>query len=111
MTTRARATAAKSKARRKPREPTSIRLTRDQVEQIASEAADRALSQLFLTLGIDTSSPEGILNAQRDFQHVRAWRTSIETVKRQGIMSAIGVITVGILALIWARVGGTHTAP
>ena len=67
------------------------------------------MSRLLLTLGIDTTSPDGILAAQRDFQHVRAWRTSFETVKRQGIMTAIGVITVGILALIWQRI--SHASP
>lgn len=97
-----------SKGRRKPREP-SIRLTQDQVEQIASEAAEKALSQLLLTLGIDTSSPQGILDAQRDFQHVRNMRKSFETVKRQGLMSAIGFIMVGILALIWSKIGNPTT--
>lgn len=91
--------------RRKPRSSASIRLTQDQVEEIAADAAEKALGRLLLTLGIDTSSPEGILNAQRDFQHVRAWRHSFETVKRQGIISAIGVITVGVLALFWQKVG------
>ncbi len=56
MTTRSRATATKSRARRKQSDPTNIKLTRDQVERIASEVGERVL-QLFFTLGIDTSSP------------------------------------------------------
>lgn len=69
------------------------------------------MTRLLLTLGIDTTSPDGILAAQCDFQHVRAWRKSVETVKRQGIISAVGVITLGLLAIVWQRMGGGPSPP
>lgn len=88
----------------------NIVMTESQVKELASEIAEETVRKLFLGLGVDISSPEGILNAQQDFQHLRAWRNSVETVKQQGIISAIGVITVGVLAVLWSRVGG-HTSP
>lgn len=99
-----------SGGRRKPR-AASIHLTHEEVEEIATEAAERAVTRLLLTLGIDATSPDGILSAQRDFQHVHAWRKSVDTVKRQGIISAVGVIVLGVLALIWQRMGGGSSPP
>ena len=99
-----------SGGRRKPRSAT-ITLTAEEVEQIASDAAEQALSRFMLTLGIDTTSAEGVINAQRDFQHLHAWRRSIETVKRQGIVAAVGVIVVGLIAMVWQRISNTTGPP
>lgn len=103
-------TKPKRAAPRRASKPT-ITLTNEQVEQLASEAAEQTLQRFFLSVGIDTSTPEGILLAQRDFQHLRAWRQSVETVKRQGMVTAIGVITVGLLAMLWAKIGNPTSPP
>jgi hypothetical protein len=38
---------------------------------------------------------------QKDFQHLRDWRLSVAAIKRQGLISAMGVLTMGMLGLIW----------
>jgi Na+-translocating ferredoxin:NAD+ oxidoreductase RnfA subunit len=38
--------------------------------------------------------------------HLREWRQSVETVKRQTIITAVGIITAGLLALIWMAFRG-----
>jgi hypothetical protein len=43
---------------------------------------------------------------QRDFQHLREWRTSINTVKKQGLVTAVGIITAGILGAAWLAFKG-----
>lgn len=72
------------------------------VTRAATEAAEKAsketVSEIFKALGVDISKP---LEVQRDFAALRNWRVSSETVKRQALISAIGVLTVGLLGMIY----------
>lgn len=65
---------------------------------------EKAVQQTLLTMGIDTSDPAEM---QRDFQHLRAWRESVETVKRQGLITAVGVIVTGVIGgiVLWIKGG------
>ena len=69
------------------------------IRRIVAETVDQTLTRL----GVDTDDP---LEFQRDLQHLRQWRESIATVKRQSLMTAIGIITAGVLGLIWLAVTG-----
>lgn len=69
-------------------------MTDAELKKIVSETVDATL----LKLGIDATDP---LEFQADMQHLRAWRQSVNTVKRQSLMTAIGVLTTGILGLIY----------
>lgn len=73
------------------------------VERVAEEAAQRAVKETLLKLGVDSDDP---LEVQRDFQHLREWRTSINTVKKQGLVTAVGIITAGILGAAWLAFKG-----
>ncbi len=76
------------------------------ISQTVKEAVDDAMAENLLKLGIDVDEP---LEIQRDMQHLRTWRHSVATVKKQSLTTAIAVITVGILGLIWLAVkGGTN---
>lgn len=68
------------------------------VHKTAEEVAKRVVQETFITFGIDATNP---MEMQQDMQHLRAWRTSVSTVKRQGLMSAVGIIVIGVLGLIW----------
>lgn len=74
------------------------------VDDVAKQAAKEAVKEIFLTLGIKT---DDALEVQKDMQHLREWRESVATVKRQSLMTAIGIITAGILGLIWVAVKGS----
>lgn len=81
------------------------RITEAEARKIAKEAAAEALHGMLIRLGID---PTDELENQKDFAFVRDVRTSAATVKRQGLMVAVGIIVAGILGLIWmAMRGGT----
>lgn len=72
-------------------------MTETEIKKIVAETVVETL----IRLGVDASNP---IEVQKDFQHLRAWRNSSDTVKRQGILTAVGVLTVGILGLIWLAI-------
>lgn len=83
------------------------------VKKTAEETAEEVLRRAFISMGLDMTTPSGIVAAQADMQHLRAWRTSVETVKRQGLLTAVIILTTGLLGLVWTaiRYGNTPTAP
>ena len=68
------------------------------VKASAEAAAQATVEQMFIKLGVDISKPTEV---QADFKHLRDWRQSVEAVKRQGVLTAVGAITLGLLGLIW----------
>ena len=74
-------------------------MTEAEIRKIVAETVTETL----LKLGIDASDP---IELQADMQHVRKWRTSTETIKRQSLMTAIGIVTAGVMGLIWMVVTG-----
>lgn len=61
------------------------------------------VAETLLRMGLDSADP---IELQKDMQHLRQWRESVATVKRQGIMTAVGILTAGILGLIWLAIKG-----
>lgn len=78
------------------------------VTRVSDETARKVVAELLITLGIDTKNP---MEMQADMQHLRAWRNSVATIKRQGLLSATGIIIVGVLGLIWTAVANNHPTP
>lgn len=75
-------------------------MTETELKKIVAEA----VAETLLKLGIDASDP---VELQKDMAHLREWRESVGTIKRQSLITAIGIVTVGILGLIWAALKGT----
>lgn len=78
------------------------------VTRVSDETARKVVAELLITLGIDTKNP---MEMQADMQHLRAWRNSVATIKRQGLLSATGIIIVGVLGLIWTAIANNHPTP
>jgi len=78
-------------------------MTEEEIRAIAHEAAKQAVKQTFTTLGIDADNP---LEAQKDFQMLRDWRRSAETVKKQSLVTAVGILTAGVLGAIYLYIKG-----
>lgn len=76
-------------------------MTDDEIREIARTAAREAVREMMIAMGVDTSNPASMIEMQKDFQSLRNWRESMQTVKRQGIISAVGVIVVGLLGMIY----------
>lgn len=69
-------------------------MTEHEVKKIVAEA----VAETLLTLGIDTTNP---VELQKDMAHLRAWRESVATVKRQSLVTAVGIVIAGMLGLLW----------
>lgn len=78
-----------------------IPLSSSEIQHIASETARAAVQETLLAMGVDVSDPRSIQEMQKDMAHVRVWRTSIETVQRQSLIAAVGIIISGLAGLIW----------
>lgn len=74
-------------------------MTEAEIRRIVTETVE----QTFMRLGIEADDP---LEVQKDMQHLRQWRESINTVKRQGMITAIGIVTAGVLGAVWLAIKG-----
>ena len=54
--------------------------------------------ETLVQLGVDATDP---IEAQRDFQFLRDWRTTTESVRGKAIFTAVGLIVVGLIGVIW----------
>ncbi len=79
-------------------------LTSSEIEHIAAESAKAAVRETLLVMGVDVSDPKSIQEMQRDFAHVRVWRQSVDTVKRQSLIAAVGILVSGIAGAIWMAI-------
>lgn len=72
-------------------------MTEQQVRAIAAEAAAQAVRETLVRLGIPVEDP---MEVQRDMQHLRDWRNSVETVKSKSLTTLVGIAISGFVALI-----------
>ena len=80
----------------------------EEIDAIATTAGERAVKSTLLSLGINIETPAEIVEAQLDFQHLRAWRESTEAVKRKALLTAVTVVVtgaIGYVALVFRTVG------
>jgi hypothetical protein len=80
-------------------------MTDEEIRDMARTVAREVVHEMMLTMGVDASKPSGLIEMQKDFQSLREWRRSMESVRRHGLLTAVGVIVVGILGLIWMNFG------
>jgi hypothetical protein len=69
------------------------------IRKIVSET----VAETLLKLGIDTTDP---IELQRDMQHLRGWREASATIKRQSIITVIGLAITGTGGAIWYAIKG-----
>ncbi|TGU44615.1 hypothetical protein EN788_22120 [Mesorhizobium sp. M2D.F.Ca.ET.145.01.1.1] len=75
-------------------------MTEHELKKIVAEA----VAETLLKLGIDASDP---VELQKDMAHLRAWRESVQTVKQQGLVTAVGILVAGALGLLWLAFKGS----
>ena len=75
-------------------------MTEHEIRKIVAETVDQTLTRL----GVDTENP---IELQRDLQHLRDWRLAAAAVKKQGLVTAVGIIVAGILGLMWLGLKGS----
>jgi hypothetical protein len=75
-------------------------MTENEIRRIVAETVDQTLTRL----GVDTENP---IEFQKDLSHLREWRQSVATIKRQSLITAVGVLIAGVLGLIWLGLRGS----
>lgn len=54
--------------------------------------------ETLLSLGLDTSDP---IKLQKDFQHLRDWRVTSESIKMKGMLTIVMIVVTGGASLFW----------
>lgn len=67
-------------------------------EEELTEHTQKVIRSTLTALGLDVNKP---IETQRDFQALRDWRLSIESVKSRALVTSIGIIIVGVAAALW----------
>ena len=80
-------------------------MTEEDIRDIARTAAREAVHEMMIGLGADVSNPAAMIEMQKDFQSLREWRQSMQAVRRHGLITAVGVIVVGVLGIIYMNFG------
>ena len=62
-----------------------------------AEFIAEAVKQTLIQLGVDTSDP---IAMQRDFQHLRQWRESGDSLRDKGMLAILGIFLSGLAALL-----------
>jgi len=69
-------------------------------KRIASAAAQEALQDFILMLGVDISNGAGILELQKDFHHVRATRLAVGSVRNKVWDVLTGSMVTGLVGAV-----------
>ena len=67
--------------------------------EVEAHALIRAtVRETFLMLGVKVDDP---IEVQKDFQHLRDWRCTTDSIKSKGVLAIVGLATSGLLAALW----------
>ncbi len=81
-------------------------MTPENIREVAEAAAKATVNEVFLRLGVDVDQVDALADMRKDFAHHRSWRESADTIKKHGLIAAVGVVTIGVLALLWSAIRG-----
>lgn len=83
-----------------------ISLTREQIRYIVHETLmvsqpqhdtiRQVVHETLLELGVQHNEP---MEMQKDFQHLREWRVTMEKARSKSVMAVVGFLLTGVLAL------------
>ena len=62
--------------------------------------------EVLLELGIAHSSDQDKIEMQKDFQHLRSWRTASDAIRRRAVLTIITVLITGILSMVYVTLKG-----
>lgn len=78
--------------------PRQILMTEDQLQDLVKNVARETVRETLTSLGADVEKP---LEMQRDFQHLREWRTTTESVKSKTVLALLTLLVSGTVAAFW----------
>lgn len=71
-----------------------------EVEQVATQVAEKVVNRLFLILGVNASDEKELIKLQRDLAHLRGWRESMEIVRSRSLATAVGFLVTAVLGYV-----------
>lgn len=86
----------------------NIKIEKSQLEEIAAEAAKKAVQDTFAKFGIDINSVEEIRHFQANMGFIFRFRKLSEKVGATIILTIATICTGGILALFWDTIMGKN---
>lgn len=72
--------------------------------QAAEQAADNAVSTVFLRLGINIEDPNQVVEFQKDFNAMRDFIRTWRTVRSQGIVALTLLLLTAAIGAFWVGV-------
>lgn len=75
-----------------------MNFTENALREIIEQSVEKGVASALIKIGVDVESP---LEMQRDMQHLRRWRKSVEAVQRKGAMVVVSTLVVGGLGALW----------
>jgi hypothetical protein len=80
-------------------------VTEQDIEDIAEKAAAKAVEKVFMSLGLDLSTAEGVRDAQDDFRYTRFMRKLQAKVGSNSISLAVKLMVGCAIIYIASRLG------
>jgi len=77
----------------------------EEMALVAQKAAKAALAELFLTLGVDISQPEGVLALQADMRHARYMRELSTQLGSKTVSYSFKLILGGLVLWLCLKMG------
>lgn len=74
--------------------------TKGEMEVVAERAAEKAIAKTFLQLGIDVSTPEAVLKAQRVITFGFVAYDTHNAIKSAGWKTGVGILVTGTAAIL-----------
>lgn len=74
----------------------------------AEDLIKRTVKVTLTSMGVDTSDP---MEMQRDFQALREWRTTWNTIRSRGVLTIVGLLATGLVAVIVLGIKYAITKP
>lgn len=76
-----------------------ISITEEELRKLMTDTVHETLT----LIGIKHEDP---VEMQRDFTHLRDWRIAVEGAKKKSFWGIIGVLTSGLIGLLWMGLQG-----
>lgn len=71
-----------------------IALDRESIRELVRET----VTQTLVSIGVPMSDP---IETQKDMQHLRAWRESMDSMKSKSMLTLLAIAVAGIAAMLW----------
>lgn len=76
-------------------------ISKQELKSLLREAAREGCRETLVQFGFDVDNP---LAMQKDFQALRDWRMSMDTIQKKALKTAVGLVVIAVLSALWIGV-------